>query len=62
MITCGQSKGKVGFIVGQERRSWTLELEDGRRVTTSFPMVALVEASAEAEQASGEQVQEITEV
>ena len=61
MITTGQNKNKVGTIVDKERRGWTIELEDGSRVTASFPMVALVEASALAEQAGGEQAQETTE-
>ncbi len=60
-ITGGQNKDKVGAIVDKERRGWTIELEDGSRVTASFPMVALVEASAEAAQAGGEQISETTE-
>jgi len=60
MITAGQNKNKVGVIVDKERRGWTIELEDGSRVTASFPMVALVEASAQTEQA-GEEQQGVTE-
>ena len=61
MITAGQHKDKVGVIVDQERRGWVIELEDGVRVTASFPIVALVEASTEAEQAGEERAQEATE-
>ena len=60
-ITAGQNKDKVGVIVDKERRGWTIELEDGSRVTASFPMVALVEASAEADPAGREQPQEAAE-
>ena len=61
MITAGQAKDKVGTIVDKERRGWTIELEDGSRVTASFPMVALVDTATQAEQAGGEQAQETTE-
>ena len=61
-ITGGQNKDKVGVIVDKERRGWTIELEDGSRVTASFPMVALVEASVQTEQAGGEQAQETVEI
>ena len=57
MITAGQNKDRVGVIVDKERRGWTIELEDGSRVTASFPMVALVEASAHPDQAGKEQAQ-----
>ena len=59
MITAGQNKNEVGVIVDQERHSWTIELEDGSRVTASFPMVALVEPSTEVEQT--DEVEMITE-
>jgi len=62
MITAGQNKNKVGTIVDKERRGWTIELEDGSRVTASFPMVALVEATAQAEQAGEEQTQKTVKV
>ena len=61
-ITGGQNKDKVGVIIEKERRGWTIELEDGSRVTASFPMVTLVEASAQTEQTGSEQAQETTEV
>ena len=61
MITACQAKNKVGTIVDKERRGWMIELEDGSRVTASFPMVALVEASAQADPAGGEQAQETTD-
>ena len=68
MITAGQHKDKVGVIVDQERRGWVIELEtspgegeERTRVTASFPMVALIEASAQTEQAGGEQQQEVVE-
>ncbi|NQT34548.1 hypothetical protein HQ587_05115 [bacterium] len=54
-ITGGQNKDQVGVIVDKERRGWVIELEDGSRVAASFPMVALVEATAQAVQADGEQ-------
>lgn len=60
-ITGGRYKDRIGVITGKERRSWTVELEDGRQVNVSFPMVALVEASAQTEQAGGEQAQETAE-
>ncbi len=60
MITAGQAKDKVGVIVDKERRGWVIELEDGSRVTASFPMVVLVKVSAQAEQAGDEP--ETTEV
>ena len=69
VITAGQHRDKVGVIVDQERRGWIIELEDcpgegeeRTRVTASFPMVALIEASVQTEQAGGEQVQETVEV
>jgi len=61
MITGGQNKDKVGVIVDKERRGWTIELEDGSRVTASFPMVALVEVTTQVEQAGREQQQEAAE-
>ena len=61
MITAGQHRDKVGVIVDKERRGWTIELEDGSRVNASFPMVALVEASAQTEQASDERAPETAE-
>jgi len=60
-ITGGQNKDKVGAIVDKERRGWIIELEDGSRVTASFPMVALVEATTQAEQAGSEQAQDTIE-
>ncbi|MDP8241010.1 MAG: KOW motif-containing protein [Candidatus Hatepunaea meridiana] len=61
MITAGQNKDKVGIIVDKERRGWTIKLEDATRVTASFPMVALIEATTQAEQAGREQQQETAE-
>jgi len=61
MITGGQFKEKVGVIVDKERRGWTIELEDGSHVTASFPMVALVDASTQAEQAGNEEAQKAAE-
>ena len=69
MITAGQHRDKVGVIVDQERRGRVIELEacpdergERTRVTASFPMVALIEASAQTEQADGEQAQETAEI
>jgi len=59
MITAGQLKNRIGVIVDQERHGWTIELEDGSRVTASFPMVALVEPSTMAEPT--DEVEEIRE-
>lgn len=44
-ITGGQFKDSVGTITSKERRGWIVELEDGRQVSASFPMVALIESS-----------------
>jgi hypothetical protein len=58
MITAGQFKDSVGTITSKERRGWTVELEDGQRVSVSFPMVALVqnsETQAEVETQPSEQ-------
>ncbi|MDP8229015.1 MAG: KOW motif-containing protein [Candidatus Electryoneaceae bacterium] len=49
LITAGQHKNEVGIIVEKERHSWTIELEDGSRITASFAMVALVEPSTQTE-------------
>ena len=59
LITAGQFKNRIGVIVDKERHSWTIELEDGNRVTASFPMVALVEPSTMAEPT--DEVEMITE-
>lgn len=45
MVTAGQYKDQTGKIVDKERHGWTIELEDGQRVSVSFPMVALVQNS-----------------
>ena len=45
MVTAGQYKSQTGKIVDKERHGWTIELEDGQRVSVSFPMVALVQNS-----------------
>ena len=58
MVTAGQFKSQTGKIVDKERRGWIIELEDGQRVSVSFPMVALVqnsESQAEVETQSSEQ-------
>lgn len=63
-ITGGRHKDRGGVITGKERRGWTVELEacsneggERRQVNVPFPMVALVEASAQAQQAGGERAQ-----
>ena len=45
MVTAGQYKNQTGKIVDKERHGWIIELEDGQRVSVSFPMVALVQNS-----------------
>ena len=45
MVTAGQYKDQTGKIVDKERHGWIIELEDGQRVSVSFPMVALVQNS-----------------
>jgi len=60
-ITSGQNKDKVGIIVDKERHGWVIELEDATRVTASYPMVALVEESTQADPACREQPQEAAE-
>jgi len=45
MVTAGQFKSQTGKIVDKERRGWIIELEDGQRVSVSFPGVALVQNS-----------------
>ena len=45
MVTAGEFKSQTGKIVDKERHGWTIELEDGQRVSVSFPMVALVQNS-----------------
>ena len=58
MVTAGQYKDQTGKIVDKERHGWIIELEDGQRVSVSFPMVAMVqnsESQAEVETQSSEQ-------
>ena len=45
IVTAGQFKSQTGKIVDKERRGWIIELEDGQRVSVSFPGVALVQNS-----------------
>lgn len=57
-ITAGQFKFQTGRLTAKDRRGWTVELEDGQRVSVSFPMVALVqnsESQTEAEAPPAEQ-------
>jgi hypothetical protein len=42
MITAGQHKEKTGKLITKNRGGWTVELEDGQQVSTSFAMVALI--------------------
>ena len=58
MVTAGEFKSQTGKIVDKERHGWIIELEDGQRVSVSFPMIALVqnsESQAEAETQPSEQ-------
>lgn len=64
-ITGGRHKNRVGVITGKERRGWTVELAacpgdsgEHRQINVPFPLAAPVEASAQVEQAGGEQAQE----
>ena len=65
MVTAGQYKDQTGKIVDKERHGWIIELEDGQRVSVSFPMVALVQNSesqpeAETQPAEQETAAEVT--
>jgi len=42
MITAGQFKNQTGKLTVKNRGGWTVELEDGQQVSTSFAMVALI--------------------
>jgi hypothetical protein len=42
MITAGQFKNRAGKLITKNRGGWTVELEDGQQVSTSFAMVALI--------------------
>ena len=45
MITAGQFKSQTGKLITKNRGGWTVELEDGQQVSTSFAMVALIPAT-----------------
>ena len=49
MITAGQNKDKIGKLITKNRGGWTVELEDGQQVSTSFAMVALIPSTEEHE-------------
>ena len=49
MITAGQHKSKAGKLITKNRGGWTVELEDGQQVSTSFAMVALIPVTVEQE-------------
>jgi hypothetical protein len=49
MITAGQHKSKAGKLITKNRGGWTVELEDGQQVSTSFAMVALIPSTEEQE-------------
>ena len=42
LITAGPCKDKIGKLVSKERRGWIVELDDGEKVSVSFPMIAVV--------------------
>jgi len=59
MITAGQFKNQTGKLTVKNRGGWTVELEDGQQVSTSFAMVALI-PSTEEQEATEEQQAEST--
>jgi len=61
LITAGPKKDKIGNLVSKERRGWIVELDDGEKVSVSFPMIAVVRSVSEMESESTEsQSAEIT--
>ena len=57
MITAGQNKDKIGKLITKNRGGWTVELEDGQQVSTSFAMVALVPFTEEQETTEDQQAE-----
>jgi len=60
MITAGQFKNRAGKLIVKNRGGWTVELEDGQQVSTSFAMVALI-PSSEVQETNEEQQAESSE-
>jgi len=60
LITAGPSKDKIGKLVNKERHGWIVELDDGEKVSVSFPMIAVVrlvyEQESEATEAQSTEV------
>jgi len=63
MITAGQFKNQTGKLITKNRGGWTVELEDGQQVSTSFAMVALIPPTEaqEAQETNKEQQAESSE-
>jgi len=49
LITAGPNKDKLGKLVEKKRGGWVVELDDGQRVSVSFPMIAVVRSVSEME-------------
>ena len=45
IITAGQHKNEAGELITKNRGGWTVELEDGQQVSTSFAMVTLLQSA-----------------
>jgi hypothetical protein len=58
MITAGENKNKTGKLIVKNRGGWTVELEDGQQVSTSFAMVALIPETEEQTEVETQPVQE----
>ncbi len=52
LITAGHCRDKIGKLVSKERRGWIVELDDGEKVSVSFPMIAVVRSVSEQESES----------
>jgi hypothetical protein len=61
MITAGQFKDKTGKLITKNRGGWTVELEDGQQVSTSFAMVALIPSTEEQETPREQQAESTVE-
>jgi len=62
LITAGPNKDKLGKLVEKKRGGWVVELDDGQRVSVSFPMIAVVRSVSEMEnEGTNESTEEQTE-
>jgi len=62
MITAGQFKNQTGKLTVKNRGGWTVELEDGQQLSTSFAMVALIPVTEEQETPKEQQVESTVDV